>query len=67
MDIDMFLILQLNANGLGPAKIVELNKLLHDKKIQVALIQETMWGKEKDASPCFPGYTPYRCSCEENC
>ena len=35
VDIDMFLILQLNANGLGPAKLVELNKLLHDKKIQV--------------------------------
>ena len=67
VDISKFLILQLNANGLGPSKILELNKLLHDKKIQVALVQETMWGKEKDVSASFPGYTPYKCACERNC
>ena len=50
VDISKFLILQLNANGLGPSKILELNKLLHDKKIQVALVQETMWGEEMDVS-----------------
>ena len=62
-----FSILQLNANGLGHAKILELNKLLFDKKIQVALIQETMWSKDKDVKFSFPGFTPYRCSCHENC
>ena len=67
VDKTEFFILQFNANGLGPAKIQELNKFLSDRKIQVALIQETMWSKDKDVSSCFPGYTPYRCSCREKC
>ena len=67
VDKSSFLILQLNANGLGHAKILELNKLLYDKKIQVALIQETMWSKDKDVTFCFPGYTPYKCNCQDNC
>ena len=49
-----FKILQFNANGLGPAKIQELGKFLIDESIQVALIQETMWSKEKDVSSAFP-------------
>ena len=53
-------ILQWNANGLGPAKVLELLKLLDTKKIQVALIQETKL-KSKDIS--FPGFTPYKCDC----
>ena len=67
VDKSLFSILQLNANGLGHAKILELNKLLYDKKIQVALIQETMWSKDKDVTFCFPGYTPYKCNCQDNC
>ena len=62
-----FKILQFNANGLGPAKIQELGKFLIDESIQVALIQETMWSKEKDVSSAFPGFTPYRCECKRRC
>ena len=62
-----FKILQFNANGLGPAKIQELGKFLIDESIQVALIQETMWSKEKDVSSAFPGFTPYRCECKRMC
>ena len=62
-----FKILQFNANGLGPAKIQELGKFLIDESIQVALIQETMWSKEKDVSSAFPGFTPYRCECKQRC
>ena len=60
----IFKILQLNANGLGTAKAWELRKLLSDENIKVALIQETML-KGKDIS--IPGYTPYKCKCQDNC
>ena len=62
-----FKILQFNANGLGPAKIQELGKFLIDEGIQVALIQETMWSKEKEVLAAFPGFTPYRCECTYRC
>ena len=62
-----FKILQFNANGLGPAKIQELGKFLIDEGIQVALIQETMWSKEKEVLAAFPGFTPYRCECTHRC
>ena len=55
-------ILQWNANGLGPTKILELKKTLQDQNIHIALIQETML-RTKDVS--VPGFTPYKCKCLE--
>ena len=56
-------ILQVNIQGLQN-KTTELNKVLHDNKVDVALLQETIL-PERDIS--IPhGYSPYKCSCQ-NC
>ena len=58
-------ILQWNAEGLGPSKALELRKFLKDKKIHVALIQETKL--KSKLPPSFPGYEPYKCNCTNTC
>ena len=56
-------ILQVNMQGLQN-KTTELNKVLHDNKVDIALLQETIL-PERDIS--IPhGYSPYKCSCQ-NC
>ena len=48
------------AKGLGPIQALELKKCLKNKKIHIALIQET---KERSKfPPSFPGYEPYKCT-----
>ena len=57
-------ILQWNANDLGHSKLLELKKSLQDHNIQIASIQETLL-KTKDV--LVPGFTPYKCKCQEEC
>uniref|UniRef100_A0A0B7BVU2 Endonuclease/exonuclease/phosphatase domain-containing protein n=1 Tax=Arion vulgaris TaxID=1028688 RepID=A0A0B7BVU2_9EUPU len=54
-------ILQLNICGLRNKKI-ELSKLLHDHKVHVALLQETL---HKDSDLHLTGYTSYPCRCTD--
>ena len=63
VDKTEFFILQFNANGLGPAKIQELNKFLSDRKIQVALIQEV---RTRMCRPVFQGILPIGAPVERN-
>ena len=58
-------LLQWNAEGLGTGKTLELRKLLKDKKINIALIQETKLRNK--LPPSFPGYDIYQCSCKHAC
>ena len=58
-------VLQWNAEGLGPSKALELKKFLKDKKIHIALIQETKLRSK--LPPSFPGYEPYKCTCTNTC
>ena len=58
-------LLQWNAEGLGTGKTLELRKLLKDKKINIALIQETKLRNK--LPPSFPGYDIYQCSCKNAC
>ena len=58
-------LLQWNAEGLGTGKTLELRKLLKDKKINIALIQETKLRNK--LPPSFPGYDTYKCSCKNAC
>ena len=60
-----FNILQVNVAGFQNRK-VELMKMLHDRKISIALIQETIFPKNI-RSISTPGYTAYRCSCKSKC
>ena len=62
---DYINILQWNAEGLGQGKALELNKLLKEKKIHVALIQETKLRSK--LPPSFSGYEPYKCECTNTC
>ena len=59
-----FNILQINIAGLQ-CKEVELKKMLSDKNISIALIQETIL--PKDMPLTFTGYTVYKCSCSIKC
>ena len=59
-----FNILQVNTAGFNSSQ-TELMKLLHDKKVNIALIQETILPKDTK-SVTTPGYTAYRCECN-NC
>ena len=54
-------LLQWNAEGLGTNKTLELKKLLKDKKIHIALIQETKLRTK--SPPSFSGYDVYHCDC----
>ena len=51
-------LLQWNAEGLGTGKTLDLRKLLKDKKINIALIQETKLRNK--LPPSFPGYDIYQ-------
>ena len=46
-------------------KEVELKKMLSDKNISIALIQETILPKDKPLT--FTGYTVYKCDCSIKC
>ena len=59
-----FNILQINMDGFKNRQ-VELMKMLHDYKINIALIQETVLSKKEKITTS--GYTAYRCSCNINC
>ena len=56
-------ILQLNINGLQNKKI-ELVKLLQDKEVHIALLQETILPKKK-TEITIPGYTKEPCTCKK--
>ena len=56
-------ILQVNMSGLQN-KTTELNKVLHDNKIDIALLQETILPARDISLP--KDYSPYKCQCE-NC
>ena len=58
-------LLQWNAEGLGTNKVLELKKLLKDRKIHLALIQETKLRSK--LPPSFPGYDLYQCDCTNQC
>ena len=58
-------LLQWNAEGLGTHKVLELRKLLKDKKVDAALIQETKLRNK--LPPSFPGYEVYQCECKNTC
>ena len=58
-------ILQWNAEGLGVNKPIELKKLLKEKNIHLALIQETKL--KSRLPPSFPGYDVYHCDCKNQC
>ena len=55
-------ILQLNINGLQNKKI-ELVKLLQDKEVHIALLQETILPKKTEIT--IPGYTKEPCTCKK--
>jgi Endonuclease-reverse transcriptase len=55
-------IIQINICGLVP-KILELTKLLHERAIDVVLLQETLVGKKRSAN--ITGYTAFRCKCAD--
>ena len=55
-------VLQLNICGLIP-KTMELSKLLHERAIDVVLLQETLVGKKRSAN--LSGYTAYTCKCAD--
>ena len=55
---DSLNMLQWNAEGLGTSKTLELKKLLKDRKIHIALIQETKLKSKQP--PSFPGYDIYK-------
>ena len=56
-------VLQINICGLVP-NILELNKVLLDRAIDIALIQEALIGKKRSAN--VSGYSFFRCKCS-NC
>ena len=58
-------ILQWNAEGLGVNKPLELKKVMKDKQIHIALIQETKLRNK--LPPSFPGYDIYQCDCKDPC
>ena len=55
-------ILQMNMSGLQN-KTTELNKVLHDKEIHIAVLQETILPEKEFSMP--HGYTSYKCQCEK--
>ena len=57
-------ILQANMSGLQN-KITELAKLLHDENVHIAVLQETILPQKEVSTG--PNYTPYKCSCTNNC
>ena len=57
-------ILQPNINGLQNKKI-ELVKLLQDKEVHIALLQETILPKKKKTEITIPGYTKEPCTCKK--
>ena len=59
-------ILQPNINGLQNKKI-ELVKLLQDKEVHIALLQETIQPKKKQKTTeiTIPGYTKEPCTCKK--
>ena len=57
-------ILQINITGLQH-KEIELKKMLSDKNISIALIQETILPKGKPFT--ITGYTVYKCNCSIKC
>ena len=57
-------ILQLNINGLQNKKI-ELVKLLQDKEVHIALLQETILPKKKKTEITIPGYSKEPCTCKK--
>ena len=57
-------ILQINIAGLQH-KEIELKKMLSDKNISIALIQETILPKGKPFT--ITGYTAYKCDCSIKC
>ena len=56
-------ILQVNIAGLQN-KSTELNKILHDKEIEIALLQETILPDFEISIPT--GYTAYKCECDNS-
>ena len=59
---DTLSIIHLNICGLIP-KILELSKLLHERAIDVVLLQEGLVGKKRSAN--ITGYTAFRCKCTD--
>ena len=59
-----FNILQVNIAGIN-SKLLELRKILKEKYVHIALIQETTLSKKGKIS--VPGYTSYRCTCVHQC
>ena len=59
-------ILQLNIDGMSvkSGKKEQLAKILSDRKIHVALIQES---QHRAIDPNITGYTTYQCNCNTNC
>ena len=57
-----FNIIQANMSGLQN-KTTELNKLLHDQDIHIALLQETLLPDKEISVP--QNFTPYKCECEK--
>ena len=60
---DKFNILQINVCGLQP-RVTELAKMLSEKNVQIALLQETILPRQ-DIN--ITGYAKYPCQCTNKC